>query len=67
MGCRFCGGPVDPERVAAGYTHCMNNQCLAYYHGEFRQRMALVLVPKQGFTFVPRDEVKNQSGRASGR
>lgn len=68
MECQFCQEPVSEDRWEAGYTYCQSSNCvqqgLAFRRGEYR----LILVPKQGFTYVLKsDPALKQAGRSSGR
>lgn len=65
MDCRFCGSPVDSGRVEIGYSHCMADACVNRWRAERLNEYALHLVPKQGFSILPKSET--YSGRSSGR
>jgi len=67
MNCPYCDVLVNPERVEAGYAYCMASECVSK---GIRDRMAgfrLILMPKQGFTYVKADSPDLLNGRSSGR
>lgn len=67
MNCRLCGAPIDPDRVAIGKDVCMARECTqAATRSRLTRDFALVLMPKQGFTYVSRDTT-HLNGRSSGR
>ena len=66
MPCTVCGKPVDQERWDIGYHYCFNINCAH----ELRTRMnqyRLVLMPKQGFTYVSVNSPELRQGKSSGR
>jgi hypothetical protein len=66
MDCSVCGSPVLPARWEAGYDYCMSPDCAQ----QLRERVSnyrLILVPKQGFTYVSADSPDLLSGKSSGR
>lgn len=66
--CCYCEGPISQERVDIGYFHCTENICLARFHTDWRSNMRLVLVPKQGFAIVHKNEMLYlQNGKSSGK
>lgn len=67
MKCRFCGDPLSEARAEIGKDYCMAKNCQAHHQREWNQQYTVVLVPKQGFTWVERDRVKETSGRSSGK
>ena len=66
MNCIYCGQPVMPERWEAGYNYCMDSEC-AHQLRERASQYRLILVPKQGFTYVESDSPHLLSGKSSGR
>ena len=66
MDCIYCGQPVHPERWELGYDYCMSASC-AHKLRERREQYALILVPKQGFTYVPVDSNDLLTGKSSDR
>ena len=66
MDCIHCGQPVHPERWELGYQYCMSAEC-AYEVRERAKKYVLILVPKQGFTYVPADSNDLLTGKSSGR
>jgi len=66
MLCTVCGTPVNPDRWALGYEYCMSPDC-AHELRDRQKRYRLILVPKQGFTYVEADSTHLQTGKSSGR
>lgn len=66
MNCVVCNSPVNPDRWAIGYDYCMSPDC-AHELRERASRYRLVLVPKQGFTYVDADSPYLLDGKSSGR
>lgn len=66
--CIYCGSPVSPERVEIGRPYCMSDSCLQEHGRQWAQGYRLVLVPKQGFTYVTVDDpFLLTGGRSSGK
>jgi len=66
MNCINCGQPVHPERWELGRHTCLSCgslQARQVIQDEFR----LILMPKQGFTFVLSDSDDLKNGKSSGR
>lgn len=67
MNCVYCGTKFAYERYEAGYEYCMDKSCvtngISGRMGEFR----LILMPKQGFTYVFADSPDLKNGKSSGR
>lgn len=65
--CCFCGSTVLAGRIALGKGYCMAPACVA--QGDtFKRDFRLMLVPKQGFTWVRvTDPALTTVGRSSGR
>ena len=57
---------MHPERWEAGYEYCMAPEC-AHQLRERAEQYRLILVPKQGFTYVEADSPHLLSGKSSGR
>ena len=66
MNCIYCGKPVLQARWEAGYEYCMSASC-SYELQERREQYRLILMPKQGFTYVSADSPDLLSGKSSGR
>lgn len=66
MECIYCGKPVLQARWEAGYEYCMSADC-AYELQERRDAYRLILMPKQGFTYVSSDSPDLLHGKSSGR
>jgi len=66
MDCIYCGQPVVPERWEAGYNYCMSASC-SHELRERREQYRLILMPKQGFTYVKSDSPDLLNGKSSGR
>jgi hypothetical protein len=65
--CVFCGVDVPTERVeVAGKAYCMAEQCISK-GSDFAEKYRLMLMPKQGFTYVTVDDPALKQGRSSGR
>lgn len=65
--CVYCGTTVHAGRVETGRQYCMASECVAR-GSTFRDHYRLVLVPKQGFTYVRvTDQFLTTGGRSSGR
>jgi len=67
MNCIYCGQPVALERYEAGYVYCMDKHCVSKGVSERMAGFRLVLMPKQGFTYVSIDSDDLKHGRSSGR
>jgi hypothetical protein len=66
MDCIYCGQPVLLARWEAGYNYCMSASC-SHQLRERREEYRLILMPKQGFTYVKSDSPDLLSGKSSGR
>jgi hypothetical protein len=66
MDCIYCGKPVLPARWEAGYEYCMSPEC-AHELRERADQYRLILMPKQGFTYVSADSPDLLYGKSSGR
>lgn len=66
MNCVVCNSPVNPDRWAIGYNYCMSDDC-AFELRERASRYRLILVPKQGFTYVDANSPHLLDGKSSGR
>jgi len=67
--CVFCGVEVPAERVEiVGKAYCIAEQCVRMgSDNSFAERYRLMLMPKQGFTYVTVDDPALKQGRSSGR
>jgi hypothetical protein len=66
MDCIHCGQPVLQARWEAGYHYCFNPIC-AHELRSRQEQYRLVLLPKQGFTYVEADSPHLLDGKSSGR
>jgi hypothetical protein len=69
MNCIHCGQPIVPEaRAEAGITYCMDKSCVVKALHDRQANLRLVLMPKQGFTYVfaDSDDLRNNN-KSSGR
>ena len=67
MKCKYCDNEVPQERVDIGKDYCTHDWCVAEAAKKWALDWRLVLVPKQGYTWVKAEDVSLQSGRSSGR
>lgn len=65
--CIYCGQPVPQARIEADYDYCMSSDCVAKALQERQSRLRLILMPKQGFTYVFSDSNDLLHGKSSGR
>ena len=65
--CIYCNQPVQPERVEAGYPYCMDKTCVVKGLHDRQANLRLILMPKQGFTYVFADSNDLKNGKSSGR
>lgn len=63
--CVYCGVPIDPDRSDLGYKSCV---ACGVDHPKRGHEFVLLLVPKQGFTVVQKDDREAlRARRGSGR
>jgi len=67
MECIYCATSVAQERYDAGYPYCMAGECVSKGLRDRRLGFRLILMPKQGFTYVSADSPDLLNGRSSGR
>jgi hypothetical protein len=67
MACIYCGQPVPQPRAEAGITYCMDKSCVVIALRERQSNLRLILMPKQGFTYVFKDSDDLKNGKSSGR
>lgn len=67
MECVICSAPVAEGRWELGYEYCTDKTCVAKALSGRRAGFRLVLMPKQGFTYVPAESDDLKRGRSSGR
>jgi len=68
MKCQYCGDEFSERRAELGYTYCMKPACAVEPLTERGNNYQLVLMPKQGFTYVSKDSTDlKTSGKSSGR
>jgi hypothetical protein len=66
MNCVVCGQPVIQARWELGYDYCMSPDC-AHELRDRQSKYRLILVPKQGFTYVEATSTDLHTGKSSGR
>ena len=68
MKCIYCDNAVPEARLEIGKAYCMDKYCVAKGVSEAMSGFRLVLMPKQGFTYVQvnSNDLKN-NGKSSGR
>lgn len=67
--CTICEtNEVQPERVAIGKDHCMDDECVSTWRRNRikEKELALVFVHKQGLMWVNNDEVKKNDMKRQG-
>jgi len=66
--CIYCGTEYSLERQQCGYDWCMDKACVSKGIAGAMANYRLVLMPKQGFTYVAvdSDDLKT-NGKSSGR
>jgi hypothetical protein len=67
MQCIYCGNEFALERYEYGYPYCMDKSCVSKGISGRMAEFRLVLMPKQGFTYVTADSPDLLNGRSSGR
>lgn len=67
VACIHCGQPVSQERYEAGYEYCMDKSCVVKALQARQDNLRLILMPKQGFTYVFKDSPDLKNGKSSGR
>jgi hypothetical protein len=65
--CPYCGVEVPEERLELGYYYCTAKNCVVKGLRERQENLRLILMPKQGFTYVFADSDDLNNGRSSGR
>jgi len=58
---------VPEARWETGYEYCMSKDCVSKGIRERQAGFRLILMPKQGFTYVSVDSPDLLNGRSSGR
>jgi hypothetical protein len=68
MLCIHCGLDIPQARAEAGYVYCMDKTCVSKALSSRQANLRLVLMPKQGFTYVFSDspDLRNNN-KSSGR
>lgn len=67
MSCMYCSANIAIERAEAGYAYCMSKDCVSKGIADRMAGFRLILMPKQGFTYVTADSPDLLNGRSSGR
>jgi hypothetical protein len=67
MLCIYCNADVAQDRYDAGYPYCMDKSCVVKALQARQANVRLVLMPKQGFTYVFSDSPDLKHGKSSGR
>ena len=65
--CIYCNADVAQDRYDAGYPYCMSKDCVSKGISQARSGYRLILMPKQGFTYVSVDSPDLLNGKSSGR
>lgn len=65
--CIYCGTEYSIARQKCGYDWCMDKVCVSKGIAGAMANYRLVLMPKQGFTYVAVDSPDLKHGRSSGR
>lgn len=65
--CIYCDAEVSEGRYEAGYMYCMSKDCVSKGISDRMAGFRLILMPKQGFTYVKADSPDLFNGRSSGR
>jgi hypothetical protein len=65
--CIYCGNELSELRVGIGKEYCMEKDCVSKGISSAMANFRLVLMPKQGFTYVKVDSDDLNHGRSSGR
>jgi len=58
---------VALDRVETGRLYCMDPYCVARASRKWAEDWRMVLVPKQGYTWMRADDDAIKQGRSSGR
>jgi len=66
MECINCGQPVPPARWEIGRHTCLKS-CVVKALQARQSNLRLILMPKQGFTYVFSDSNDLKNGKSSGR
>jgi hypothetical protein len=68
MKCIYCDNDVPEARVEIGKMYCMDKYCVGKGVSEAMSGFRLVLMPKQGFTYVMVDsDDMHNNNKSSGR
>jgi hypothetical protein len=65
--CIYCGNEFAQARLDAGYPYCMDKTCVTKGISGRMAEFRLILMPKQGFTYVYSDSPDLLNGKSSGR
>ena len=68
MLCIHCGLDIPQARAEAGFVYCMDKTCVSKALSSRQANLRLVLMPKQGFTYVFADSPDlSNNNKSSGR
>ena len=67
MKCIYCEAEFALARYEAGYEYCMDKSCVSKGISGRMSEFRLILMPKQGFTYVKSDSPDLLNGKSSGR
>ena len=67
MNCIYCDAEFAYERYEAGYDYCMSKECVSKGISGRMSEFRLILMPKQGFTYVSKNSPDLKNGKSSGR
>ena len=67
MNCIYCDAEFSLERYDAGYPYCMDKSCVVKALQARQANVRLIIMPKQGFTYVFSNSDDLKHGKSSGR
>ena len=67
MNCIYCDAEFSLERYEIGYAYCKDKSCVVKALQARQANVRLILMPKQGFTYVFSNSDDLKHGKSSGR
>lgn len=64
MFCKYCSEIVPSARFRAGYKYCMDSYCVSKDIKTRQDKYRLILLPRQGFNYVPKDSTRSVYSRS---